>query len=44
MKAEDRGPVALLMATSALLGAALYLSAPAETAVNIPTYQVQVSK
>ena len=29
MKREDRGPVALLMATSALLGAALYFSAPA---------------
>lgn len=30
MRREDRGPVALLMATSALLGAALYLSAPAK--------------
>jgi hypothetical protein len=29
VKAEDRGPVALLMATSALLGAAVYFSAPA---------------
>jgi hypothetical protein len=29
MNREDRGPVALLMATSALLGAALYFSAPA---------------
>ncbi len=29
MKRGDRGPVALLMATSALLGAALYFSAPA---------------
>ncbi len=29
MRREDRGPVALLMATSALLGAAVYFSAPA---------------
>jgi hypothetical protein len=29
MNREDRGPVALLMACSALLGAAVYLSAPA---------------
>lgn len=29
MNREDRGPVALLMATSALLGAAVYFSAPA---------------
>jgi hypothetical protein len=29
MKRSDRGPVALLMAASALLGAAMYFSAPA---------------
>jgi hypothetical protein len=29
MRREDRGPVALLMLTSALLGAAVYFSVPA---------------
>ena len=30
MKREDRGPVALLMLTSAFLGAAMYFSSPAQ--------------
>ncbi len=42
MKREDRGPVALLMATSALLGAAVYFSAPAADVTNTKQFSVEV--
>jgi hypothetical protein len=43
MNREDRGPVALLMVTSAFLGACLYLSAPAHAdGVLSDTEQVYV--
>ena len=44
MNREDRGPVALLMATSALLGAALYFSAPATDATTTEQVSVEVVK
>jgi len=39
---HDRGPVALLMACSALLGAAVYLSAPAIDQTNTEQVSVEV--
>lgn len=42
MNRGDRGPVALLMATSALLGAAVYLSAPAIDATTTEQVSVEV--
>lgn len=42
MRREDRGPVALLMLTSAFFGAAVYLSAPATDATNTEQVSVEV--
>ena len=42
MKREDRGPVALLMLTSAFLGACLYYSVPATDAPSTEQVSVEV--
>jgi hypothetical protein len=42
MRREDRGPVALLMLTSAFLGACLYYSVPADNASSTEQISVEV--
>jgi hypothetical protein len=42
MRREDRGPVALLMLTSAFLGAAVFYSAPATYAPSTEQVSVEV--
>ena len=42
MRREDRGPVALLMLTSAFLGAAMYFSSPATYAPSAEQVSVEV--
>ena len=42
MRREDRGPVALLMLTSAFLGAAVYFSVPATDVTNAEQVSVEV--